>query len=252
MVSFPLLFVYLVLGLIVILIAMMIYQVLSLQKEVKINREKSRKIEDLNFKIDEMKLEYYDAKLNPHLFKNILNSIQSNAYQTYYTIDKLASVLDYILYGSKAVYVTPKEELDFTLNFIEINRIKLSPLFDFQLKKNIKDDSAFYQTKLISPMITIDLIENAFKHTDFQKSNSFIKIVLELNDHFLHVSVKNTKSMKNSLSKENGGQGLGSLDHRLKMIYNECYELESSSSENYYFSDLRIDLKKFYAKMSVD
>ncbi|WP_449398940.1 histidine kinase [Chryseobacterium wanjuense] len=67
--------------------------------------------------------------MNPHLFKNILNSVQSHAYQTYMSLDKLANVLDYILYESNNKFVSPKEELNFALSLIEINKIKVNPLF---------------------------------------------------------------------------------------------------------------------------
>ncbi|MDN3694150.1 hypothetical protein QWZ06_18655 [Chryseobacterium tructae] len=47
-------------------------------------------------RLNEVRLEHIGTKLNPHLFKNILNSVQSHAYQTYMSLDKLANVLDYI------------------------------------------------------------------------------------------------------------------------------------------------------------
>ena len=50
---------------------------------------------------NQVQLENLDSRLNPHLFKNILNSVQSHAYQTYFALDKLANVLDYILYESR-------------------------------------------------------------------------------------------------------------------------------------------------------
>ena len=56
------------------------------------------KFEVLESKVNNMHLESLEYKLNPHLFKNILNSIQSHAYQTFFALDKLANVLDYILY----------------------------------------------------------------------------------------------------------------------------------------------------------
>ena len=52
-------------------------------------------------------------ELNPHLLKNSLNAILSHAYQTYFTMDKLAQVLDYVLYESPNKLVSPKEEIDF-------------------------------------------------------------------------------------------------------------------------------------------
>ena len=228
---------------------MITYLINTLKSEKKLNSLQTQRLDNLSSKVDELKLENYDAKLNPHLFKNILNSIQSNAYQTYYTIDKLANVLDYILYESKANFVTVKDEIDFTKNFIEINKVKVSPLFDFQIKTKIDEQSPFYQEKIIAPLISIDFIENAFKHTDFQQQNSFIKISIELNQKNFQIQVMNKISPKNSLKKETGGHGAESLEHRLRMIYGNDFTLSKTVEQDIYIANLKINLHEFYTKM---
>lgn len=228
---------------------MITYLINTLKSEKNINQEQTQRLDNLSTKVDELKLESYDAKLNPHLFKNILNSIQSNAYQTYYTIDKLANVLDYILYESKANFVTVKDEIDFTKNFIEINKVKVSPLFDFQIKTKIDKQSPFYQEKIIAPLISIDFIENAFKHTDFQQQNSFIKIAIELNQKNFQIQVMNKISPKNSLKKETGGHGSESLEHRLRMIYENSFTLSKTIEQDIFVANLKINLHEFYTKM---
>ena len=228
---------------------MITYLINTLKSEKKLNSLQTQRLDNLSSKVDELKLENYDAKLNPHLFKNILNSIQSNAYQTYNTIDKLANVLDYILYESKANFVTVKDEIYFTKNFIEINKVKVSPLFDFQIKTKIDEQSPFYQEKIIAPLISIDFIENAFKHTDFQQQNSFIKISIELNQKNFQIQVMNKISPKNSLKKETGGHGAESLEHRLRMIYGNDFTLSKTVEQDIYIANLKINLHEFYTKM---
>jgi len=39
---------------------------------------------ELELIVNNLQLETLGSRLNPHLFKNVLNSIQSHAYQTYY------------------------------------------------------------------------------------------------------------------------------------------------------------------------
>ena len=68
--------------------------------------EVERRYAVLEKRFDGMHLKSLESKLQPHLFKNILNSVQSHAYQTYYTLDKLANVLDYILYEGRDDYVS--------------------------------------------------------------------------------------------------------------------------------------------------
>ena len=106
-------------------IGLAVYFYLKLRESVKQQQEMETRFQELKSQVHPLQLESLEAKLNPHLFKNILNSIQSHAYQTYFAIDKLANVLDYILYESRKEFVSPKEEIEFALNLIEINKIKL-------------------------------------------------------------------------------------------------------------------------------
>src|ERR1700741_3711548 len=110
----------------------------------------------LESKIHRIELDRLKYKFEPHLFKNILNSIQSHAYQTYFSLDKLSNVLDYILYESDKQFVTVKEEIEFALSLIEINKLKLSPLFDIKIKNKVDESHPFYDQVLLSPMVTVD------------------------------------------------------------------------------------------------
>jgi LytS/YehU family sensor histidine kinase len=200
-------------------------------------------------RLNEVQLEQIGTKLNPHLFKNILNSVQSHAYQTYMSLDKLANVLDYILYESNNKFVSPKEELNFALSLIEINKIKVNPLFDFRIKSKINKSDEIYEEKVFAPLISVDLIENAFKHTDFLAQDSFISIQMELEGGIFSMKVSNKASLKNMLEKEKSGFGSQSLDQRLKMIYNNFYSLQKSSKNGIFTAELTINLGEFYDKM---
>ena|SRR5688572_3490375 len=195
------------------------------------------------------KLELVESSLNPHLFKNILNSIQSHAYQTYFALDKLANVLDYILYDSRRGFVSPKEETTFLQNLIEINKIKVSPLFDLQVKTKLSDHDEFYLQALMAPLITIDLIENAFKHADIQSSESFIKIVIELQDGTFSLTVVNKVSEKPPLPKQKSGIGTKTLDQRLQLIYGAHASIERVQKDDQYFAQLKIRLRDYKTEM---
>ncbi len=200
-------------------------------------------------RLNEVQLEHIGTKLNPHLFKNILNSVQSHAYHTYMSLDKLANVLDYILYESNNKFVSPKEELNFALSLIEINKIKVNPLFDFRIKSKIDRTDPIFEERVFAPLISVDLIENAFKHTDFLAQDSFISIQIELEDGIFLMRVSNKASLKNMLEKEKSGFGSQSLDQRLKMIYNNFYTLQKNSKNGIFTAELTINLREFYDKM---
>jgi len=203
----------------------------------------------LENKINSAELEGLKYKINPHLFKNILNSIQSHAYQTYFSLDKLSNVLDYILYETDKRFVSIKEELDFALNLIEINKLKLSPLFDIKIKNKISESHPLFEQELLSPMISVDLIENAFKHADLQSSDSFISITFELKDDYFALTVANKISSKPTLKKSNSGVGKESTKKRLDIIYKECYSLEQFVENDIFISHLKLNLLDYKAKV---
>ena len=203
----------------------------------------------LEKRLNEVQLEQIGTKLNPHLFKNILNSVQSHAYQTYMSLDKLANVLDYILYESNRRFVSPKEELDFAMSLIEINRIKINPLFDFRIKSKIDTSDPIFREQIFAPLISVDLIENTFKHTDFLSQDSYISIQLELENGVFKMKTSNKASQKNTLNKEKSGFGSQSLEQRLKMIYKNHYNLERSLKNGIFTAELTLNLKDFYDKV---
>jgi LytS/YehU family sensor histidine kinase len=240
---------YLITGLGIILGAIILYLIIRL-----IKTEKNRNIAETNFqqlekKINALQLENLESKLNPHLFKNILNSIQSHAYQTYFALDKLSNVLDYILYDSRHKFVTPKEEIEFALNLIEINKIKVSPLFELKVKSKINSIEPLYEQKILAPLISIDLIENAFKHADLQSADAFISIVFEFKDSIFYLTVSNKISNRSPIKKEKSGIGIDTLNQRLQIIYKDNFKLDRFTEGDVYITHLKINLLEHKAKM---
>ena len=221
----------------------------KLRRSVRRRKEAEHKLAALQEHRNANELQSVESRLNPHLFKNVLNSIQSHAYQTYFALDKLANVLDYILYDSRNKFVTPKEEIDFALNLIEINKIKLSPLFEFKVKLKVDETDPLYLQKLLAPLISIDLIENAFKHADLQSPESFITIAFEFGDGIFGLNVSNKISPKSPLQKERGGIGAETLEQRLRLIYKNHYQLEKFTEREIYVAYLKINLREHKTQM---
>jgi len=228
-----------------------VYLLVRLIKSEKRKRESETKFQQLESKINKLELETLESKLNPHLFKNILNSIQSHAYQTYFALDKLANVLDYILYESRKRYVTPKEEIEFAMNLIEINKIKVSPLFELKVKSKINETEPLLEQCVMAPLISIDLIENAFKHADLQSSDAFISITFEFKESVFSLTVANKISAKKPLKKEHSGIGSETLEQRLRIIYQDNFKLERFTERDVYIAHLKINLLEHKAKMLV-
>ncbi len=232
-----------------ILAAVIIYLVSRLRKSERKRMDAEAKFNTLESRMNSLELQTLESKLNPHLFKNILNSIQSHAYQTYFALDKLANVLDYILYESRNKFVTPKDEIEFALNLIEINKIKLSPLFDMKVKLRINETEPLYEQKLMAPLLSVDLIENAFKHADLHTPDAFISVVFEFKDSVFFLTVSNKISGKTSIKKDKGGIGLESLEQRLRILYRENFKLDHFIEGDVYIAHLKINLIEYKAEM---
>jgi len=234
---------------IVVLGSWIVYLMIKLRKEQKKTLETKKKLEEIGYQLDNIQLESIETRINPHLLKNILNSIQSHVYQSYYAIDKLANVLDYILYDSHKKYVTPKEEIDFILSLIEINKIKLSPLFELKVKLKIHENEPMYQQRYLVPLISVELVENAFKHADIQNPDAFISVTISFNDSIFSLTVANKISAKEPIKKDKSGIGDEMMEQRLKIIYKENYTLDKFIEDNVYIAHLKINLLEHKAKM---
>lgn len=240
---------YIFLVIILLLILVLCYLVYQLSQSAKAKKKVEEKFYLLEMKVNNLQLETLESKLNPHLFKNILNSIQSHAYQTYFALDKLANVLDYILYESQKKFVSPKEEIEFALNLIEINKIKVSPLFELKVKTKINDGEMLYEQRLLAPLISIDLIENAFKHADLQSADAFISVLFEFKDNCFFLTVSNKVSGKKILKKERSGIGASTLEQRLNIIYKNQFKLDKFVENDIYIAHLKINLLEYKTQM---
>ncbi|MBB2952241.1 sensor histidine kinase [Sphingobacterium sp. JUb56] len=225
---------FLVFFILVLLAVFLYWKIRILERQNKLLIRQNRDLNSISLP-DETN--YY--KLDPHLLKNALNAIQSHAYQSYHALDKLSNVLDYILYETDVTFVKLKDEIAFAQNLIEINKLKISPLFDLHIRKKISAEAG---EMLIAPFMTINPIENAFKHADVQNENSFISVVFEVIDDYFHLTVSNRVMQKQKIDSSLGGLGNKTFSKRLKNIYGTEYSLNTEQKENIYTVTVKIKL----------
>lgn len=181
-------------------------------------------------------------KLDPHLLKNALNTIQSHAYQSYYALDKLSNVLDFILYESDLKWIKLKDEIAFAQNLIEINRLKVSPLFDLHVRVRVPQEA---EDLLIPRFISINPIENAFKHAELQQDDSFISVVYEVKGDSFLLIVSNKIAEPALNPPSNSGVGNKTFLARLNNIYGDNYKLEIEQKDNIYSIKLELQLTPY-------
>jgi LytS/YehU family sensor histidine kinase len=219
------------------------------QNELKAENNRLRKeFDQLSQQVIDPEFEHTKFILNPHLFKNTLNSIQGYAFRTHQALEKLGGVLDYVLYDSNSQLISLEQELAFARNFIELNKIKLLPVYDIRIKEEVDSENGLYGEKLVIPLITAYFIENAFKHADLQSHDAFISIDFEFKNNAFIFTVSNKINKKPLLSPKSG-IGKENMKRRLDLIYKGDYKLEYITEGDTYTSYLNINLLEQKNKM---
>ncbi len=224
-------------------------QTQRLQKQTQEVQQLKQEVQHYRSQAQDVEMQERDLQLNPHLFKNTLNAIQSYAYKTHLSLERLGGVLDYLLYDSRVSYTSLAEELEFLSSFVELNRFRLNPLFEFSFSVSADQQNPLYQEKLILPLLTVDFIENAFRHGDLISHQGFISVILRLEGSSLVYMVSNRPNPEPLQTRTKGGLGQQSLRRRLELKYPGCYELVYTPGEDVYKAYLKLDLNAVKHKM---
>jgi LytS/YehU family sensor histidine kinase len=85
----------------------------------------------------------------------------------------------------------------------------------------------------IEPMILIPLVENSFKHCDFDTNPAaYAHFSLEIKGDHLVFTTQNTVNTINRQKDKVGGVGLSNINKRLSLKYPEDFQFKTTSTEN--------------------
>ncbi|MCX2573404.1 sensor histidine kinase [Pedobacter sandarakinus] len=187
----------------------------------------------------EMELQFLKSQLNPHFLFNSLNNIYSLAYQksdkTADAIMKLSEIMRYMIYESNTPTVALNKEVDYLINYIELQKIRFKDGAFIELTLNGEIDN-----QKIVPLMLISFVENAFKHGVVNDPENPVKINIIANQKILHFSVINKKNAQNKDAQ--GGVGLPNVERRLQLVYPDRYKLNVVNSATHYTCELMIDI----------
>jgi two-component system LytT family sensor kinase len=141
-----------------------------------------------------------------------------------------------MLFETKDEKIELAKEITYIEKFIELQKIRTSNPNYVSVSIDIEDD-----TVLISPMLFIPFIENAFKYAEPFKSENAIEIVLKASSNKLDFYCENKCSSSNS-SISNNGLGNELIQKRLALLYPEQHHLEMCESNGVFKVKLSIDL----------
>lgn len=203
----------------------------------------SRKNYELEEELYQRKLENLRFVLNPHSFRNTLNTIQHFARSTFQSVESLSGVFDYMLYDSQQNFVKLDREVKFAREYLGLYRLRLRPTVVLKVELGEADNADFYRQMKIAPLITAHFIENAFKHGNVDSDEAFIRIKLEVipPDQIIY-SVRNSFSITQVKSK--GGLGKSKFKERLDLLYLGRYELDYDTEGNTFSANLKLRLNE--------
>ncbi|MCF8372511.1 MAG: histidine kinase [Bacteroidales bacterium] len=171
-----------------------------------------------------MQLQYRSLKnqIDPHFTLNVLNSI-SGMYgnQRQEEADKymvrFSKLIQQSLMNSDRISVSLKEELEFTRNFIDVQRTRFENCFEYSIEvdEEVKLDIE------IPRMLIHTFVENAIKHGLLpKKEGGFLLIRASKNRKVIHISIEDNgigRKQSQTQKTHGTGKGLAIIDNILEL-----------------------------------
>lgn len=190
----------------------------------------------------EAQLQFLRAQINPHFLFNTLNNIYSLAViksdKTAEMVLKLSNLLRYVIYDGKGELVSLQHEIEHIRQFIALFQMRYEEPIDIQF--NIEGDVSNIN---IEPMILIPLVENCFKHCDFDTNEqAFIRIYLKIANKVLYFQTINTKNNQDVQKDKVGGVGLENIRKRLELKHIDSFSLLVNNKEALFEIEMKLNI----------
>lgn len=181
-------------------------------------------------------------QISPHFLLNTLNNIYALAgidgKRTQDAVMQLSKMLRHMLYDNQSEMVTLKSEVDFIRSYVDLMKLRLASNVTVNTEFNIDET----KNTLVSPLLYISLVENAFKHGVSSTEPCVINITLKENDKRIICNISNSNHPKQSNDRSGHGVGLELVEQRLKMVYPNCYSWEKGvEADGLYHSSILIE-----------
>jgi two-component system, LytTR family, sensor histidine kinase AlgZ len=185
-------------------------------------------------------LKFLKAQVNPHFLFNTLNNlyylstIKSDTAPL--VISKLSEVMRYMIYDSNHEKIELAKEIEYMQHYIGLERLRLREGVPLEFEVAGRTDI------LISPLILITFLENAFKHgISNGNDHCWIKARLEVNETRLVYAIANSKIKTVSYPEDGEGIGLKNVKRRLDLSYPGKHKLDIDDREDTYSVILTIE-----------
>ena len=206
--------------------------------------ETAKQLESLKREQAETELKALKSNINPHFLFNNLTSLyglaRKKSDETPEYILKLSDLMRYMIYDTKDQFVALNKELDYIVNYLELQKIRCDK--DAKIQYKIDGESDSYQ---IVPFLLIPFIENCFKHGGLNQSNdNLIDLEICIGKNEFSMILKNSIADKAVVIDRNeGGFGIENVKKRLNSHYPDKHELSLALSKDHFKVKLKLRLK---------
>ncbi|MFK7795895.1 MAG: sensor histidine kinase [Aureispira sp.] len=212
------------------------YQILI--NKTQVERQNMAIINEYN----EAQIQFLKAQINPHFLFNSLNNIYSLSIEKSdrapEMILKLSELLRYVLYNNNQIKVELENEVKHIYMFIDLFQMRF--IEDKDIRFTVEGDLRGIQ---VEPMIIIPLVENCFKHCDFDSNEqAYIEMSLIIEDKQLVFRTNNTKDNLNLQKDKTEGIGLVNIQKRLTLNYPQGHQLAFKNITNRFEVNLKLVL----------
>jgi hypothetical protein len=183
------------------------------------------------------------ARVHPHFLFNTLNNIYSYTYDrpadAVGLAESLAGTMRYMIRDCEASLVPLEKELKMINDYIQLEKVR----YGGRLSVDISMDGD-PTGKLVSPLLMIPFVENAFKHGASQMmEGGWIKIAIFIRHTTLRLEVSNNRPLRPVLQNEKGGIGLRTVRKRLELLYPGDHLLKIDSTSQIFRIQVQVPLQ---------
>jgi len=149
-------------------------------------------------------------------------------------------LMRYLIYESDIKTVELKKEFEFTRNYIDLMRQRLTS--KVKLETEIQEELPKVE---IPPLIFIPFVENAFKHGVSYRENSFIYVSLRVENNSVIFKCNNSIPQQVREPAKTGGLGIVNIKKRLELLYGSSAQLTMTTENGVHAVSLVIPLKQY-------
>lgn len=175
-------------------------------------------------------LQYLKYQINPHFFMNTLNNIHAlvdiDTGKAKSTIVELSKLMRYVLYEASNKTILLLREVQFLENYVTLMSLRYPE--KVSIEKNFPLEVPEVQ---IPPLLFISFVENAFKHGVSYRKESFVHVVMQLEEGN-RLAFRCTNSTGTSSDEQHHGIGLENIRKRLRLLFGNDYTLSITEEDD--------------------